>query len=511
MGAVHDVGKKLARLVVHDDADPQCSMTAMEVLAGNDDAVLSRFLAERPLAPAELRRVIARQTARFEVLPVYFGAALTGVGVDDLMDAIPWLLPPADVPTTGPASGTVFKIERGPNGEKITYARIFGGTLRTRDRVRLGRDPSATATVTAIEVFHGGTTTTSSVAPAGEIAKLHGLTTARIGDEFGPVTRTVDQRAFAPPAMETAVVPRHAGQKRAVFEALIDLAEQDPLIDLRQDDTRQELFLSLYGEVQKEIVAQTLERDYGLPVEFRPTTPVCIERPNRRATAVEPLPPGRSPTHPFLAGVGLAVSPLPAGTGVTFELDVGVKSVPIHVFGSIEAFRQVMERTVHESLGQGLHGWQVTDCRVVMTECSYQAPPRKWPGTTLSDYRLLTPLVLMGALTRAGTTVLEPVLEFHLELPLQDLGPVMAVLRELDAQPGPPASRGSIIVLEGVIRVARLHHLQRRLPDLTRGEGVLESHLAGYQPVEGAPPSRPRTDRNPLDRQDYLRRVSQGT
>ena len=85
---------------------------------------------------------------------------------------------------------------------------------------------------------------------------------------------------------------------------------------------------------------------------------------------------------------------------------------------------------------QGLHGWEVTDCRVVMTDCAYQAPPRKWPGTTLSDYRLLTPLVLMAALQRAGTTVLEPVLAFRLELPAADLGPIMASLGELDARPG---------------------------------------------------------------------------
>ena len=511
MGTVGSVGTKRARSVVNGAADPIAAAAATEVIAGNDDDVLRRFLADQPLPPTELRRVIAQQTARFQVLPVYFGAALTGVGVDDLMRAIPWLLPSTDAVTAGPASGTVFKIERGPSGEKISYARIFSGTLRTRDRVRLGAEPSATATVTAIEGFDGGATTTRSAALAGEIVKLHGLTAARIGDRFGPSARTVERRSFAPPAMETAIVPRHVVDKRAVFEALSDLAEQDPLINLRQDDTRQELFLSLYGEVQKEIVAQTVERDYGLEVEFRPTTPVCIERPNRAATAVELLPPGRSPAHPFLAAVGLAVSPLPPGSGVTFELDVGVKSIPIHVFGSVDAFRQVMERTVHESLRQGLHGWEVTDCRVVMTDSDYQAPPRKWPGTTLSDFRMLTPLVLMAALKRAGTTVLEPVLEFHLQFPLDDLGAILAALRELEAQPGAPRTRGSTAVLEGVIRVARLHHLQTRLPDLTRGEGVLESDLAGYQPVKGAPPSRPRTDRNPLDRQDYLRRVSQGS
>ena len=293
-----------------------------------------------------------------------------------------------------------------------------------------------------------------------------------------------------------------------MFDALSQLAEQDPLINLRQDDSRQELFLSLYGEVQKEIVAQTLQGDYGLAIEFRATTPVCIERPRGTGAAVELIRRGRSPAHPFLATVGLSIAPRPPGAGVTFELAVGHKSIPIHVFDGVEPFRQLMERTVESTLREGLHGWQVTDCHVVMTDSGYQAPPRRWPGTTLSDYRLLTPLVLMSALRRAGTDVLEPVLDFHLEFAASDLGPILAVLGELVAEPSAPAYQGPICVLDGVIRVAALHHLQARLPDLTRGEGVLETSFAGYRPIDGVPPSRPRTDHNPLDRVDYLRRVS---
>jgi ribosomal protection tetracycline resistance protein len=510
MGTTRGVGTKRAGFMVHDLETPTDAEVVSELLAINDDKILRSYLDETPSASHVLRQALAHQTAQLLVLPVYFGAALIGVGVDDLLHAIPELLPSVEGDMSAPASGTVFKIERGPSGEKIAFVRMFSGTLRTRDRVQLGIDTPRIETVTAIEVFDRGTTRRGTAAHAGEIAKLRGLSTARIGDTFGTTAHAVDQHAFAPPTLETAIVPRHSGEKRAVFDALTELAEQDPLINLRQDDSRQELFLSLYGEVQKEIVAQTLHGDYGLDIEFRPTTPVCVERPNHRGAAVELLPRGRSLAHPFLATVGLAISPLQPGSGVTFELDVSVKSIPIHVFGSVEAFRQLMQRTVHDTLRQGIHGWEVTDCRVTMTDCDYQAPPRKWPGTTLSDYRLLTPLVLMAALQRAGTTVLEPALAFHLEFPAQDLAAIMSVLRELDAQPGPPDTRGATSIVEGVIRVARLHHLQSRLPELTRGEGVLESAFAGYRPVEGAVPSRPRTDRNPLDRVDYLRRVTRG-
>jgi ribosomal protection tetracycline resistance protein len=438
---------------------------------------------------------------------VYFGAALSGVGVDELLHAIPTVLGSVDADTSGPASGAVFKIERGASGEKVAFVRMISGTVRTRDRLQLGGDQPSIETVTAIDVFDRGTTERRSDMRAGEIAKVHGLSSARIGDTFGPNAHTIGH-VFAPPTLETAIVPRIPSQKRAVFDALVALAEQDPLINLRQDDTRQELFLSLYGEVQKEIVAQTLQDEHGLDIEFRPTTPVCVARPNGSGAAIELLRRGRSPHHPFLATVGLAISPLPPGTGVTFELDVSVKSIPIHVFDTVDAFRQLMHRTVQDTLRQGIHGWEVTDCRVVMTDCGYQAPPRRWPGTTLSDYRLLTPLVLMAALQQAGTTVLEPVLDFRLEIPARDLGAIMSVLDDLDARPGVPDTRGSTCVLDGVIRVARVHHLQSRLPDLTSGEGVLESAFAGYRPIDGPPPSRPRTDRNPLDRTDYLRRVA---
>ena len=98
-----------------------------------------------------------------------------------------------------------------------------------------------------------------------------------------------------------------------------------------------------------------------------------------------------------------------------------------------------------------------------MTDSDYQAPPRKWPGTTLSDYRLLTPLVVMDALQRAGTTVCEPVLENHLEFPADVLGPIMATLIDARQCPVRRIISGRVCTLDGEIRAARLHDLQSRL------------------------------------------------
>jgi ribosomal protection tetracycline resistance protein len=508
----------------------------VEALAANDDDLLRDWLdGARPPA-RRLGAALADQTTALLVHPVYFGSAITGGGVDALMHGIVEQLPARDGDATGPPAGTIFKIERSANHEKIALVRMFSGTLRARDRVQLDREVPADDTVTGIEVYASGSARQCAATTAGEIARVRGLASARIGDTFGawsadaPHDRTAhsdrdrdrdrpahvdrDRAArgrhvtFSPPTLETAIVPRDPRQKPALFRALDELAEQDPLIDLRQDDSRQELFLSLYGEVQREVVAQTLDTDYGVEIEYRPVTPLCIERPTGTGRAIETIPRRRSPSRPFLATVGLTVVPGAVGSGVTFELAVAVTSIPMHVFGTVDAFRDVMDRTVRDTLGQGLCGWAVTDCTVTMTDSDYQAPPRKWPGTTLSDYRLLTPLVLMDALGRAGTAVCEPTLELHRELPADLLGPVLSTLTELEAKPGTPSIDGSTCTLAAELRSARLHDLQSRFPDLTRGEGVVESAFAGYRPVRGAPPSRPRTDRNPLDRADYLRRLS---
>jgi ribosomal protection tetracycline resistance protein len=507
MNAPHGIGTPGASVEAWDPNDAGRVETVTEALAINDDQILRRFLDGERMTVDGLQAALAAQTAARLVSPVYFGSAMTGAGTADLAQAVVGLLPTDSGDPSGPPSGTVFKIGRGAGGEKHALVRMLSGALRTRDLVALGGDESDADRVTDIRVYAHGTTSPRRSTVAGEIAEVRGLTSARIGDRFGAAGVRAPRHAFAPPTLETAVVPRDPRDRPGLFAALADLAEQDPLINLRQDDTRGELFLSLYGEVQREIVAQTLADEYGIDVAFRSVTPICIERLDRAGAAIETIPRHRSPHRPFLATVGLTIAPLPPGSGVTFTLDVKVGDIPMHVFGTVDEFRDDMERAVADALRQGLHGWSVPDCAVTMTDSDYQAPPRKWPGTTLSDYRLLTPLVVMTALRRAGTTVCEPMLEVTLEFPADVLGSIMSTLSDVEAVPGMPDIRERVCTIDAGIRAARLHDLQSRLPDLTRGEGVLESTFGGYRAVTGVPPSRPRTDHNPLDRADYLRRL----
>ncbi len=429
------------------------------------------------------------ETKQAALQPVFFGSAKTGAGVDSLMSGVAELLPAAEGDLDGPASGSVFKIERGPAGEKIAYVRMFSGTVRIRDRLRFGED--AERKVTAISVFDRGSAVRGAAVAAGEIGKLWGLTEIRIGDAIGTPRRTVEQQ-FAPPTFETVVAPRNPADKGALRVALAELAEQDPLIDVRQGDVRQEISVSLYGEVQKEVIEATLASEYGIDVTFREVTPIYVERPVGAGEAVEIL---HAETNPFQATIGLRIEPAPADTGVDFRMDIDPLTAPLYVYKTFGGFSERMDQYVRQALREGRFGWEVTDCVVTMTECTYaipDGPPSRQGRSTAADFRKLTPLVLTQALERARTVVCEPVVRVSVEIPTDTIGAVMPAVARLGAVLEPPSLQGKLATIETVLPAVRAHDLQRKLPGLTGGEGVLESSFAGYQPVSGDQPRRRR-------------------
>jgi ribosomal protection tetracycline resistance protein len=503
MGSGSGLGTRGAVATPYAAADADFTSRLVELLADHDDALLAAYVEdETTVSYRQLRCQLTAQTRQALVHPVFFGSAITGAGVDPLLAGIEELLPAAEGDAEGPVSGIVFKVERGPAEEKIAYVRMFSGTLRTRDRLQFRRGNEGK--VTAIGVFDRGSAVQRASVAAGQIGKLWGLGDIQIGDTIGASQAASQDHYFAPPTLETVVVPCRAADKGALHVALTQLAEQDPLINLRQDDIRQEIFVSLYGEVQKEVIQATLANEFDIDVTFRETTTICIERPAGTGAAVERI--GKA-GNPFLATVGLRIEPAPINSGLEFRLEVELGAMPFSFFKAVED-------TVREALHQGIHGWQVTDCMVTMTHSGYcprqshsHAMFDKSMSSTGWDFRKVTPLVLMSALKQAGTSVYEPMHRFHLEIPADTFGPILPVLERLRAVPRRPAVRGSSCTLEGEIPAAQVHELEQQLPALTRGEGVLECAFDHYQPVSGTIPSRPRSDHNPLNRKEYLLHV----
>ncbi|MGW6058966.1 GTP-binding protein, partial [Streptomyces sp. NPDC055189] len=495
MGTVTGLGARDGAFVPYDADDPAHTARLVDVLAAHDDDLLSAYVEDDAgLSPERLRAALGAQSAQALVHPVFFGSAATGAGIGELMAGIRELLPSEDGATRAgdPVSGTVFKVERGDAGEKVAYVRMFAGTVRTRDRLPFGGGREGK--VTAVSVFDRGSAAPREGVSAGQIGKLWGLGDIRIGDVVGvphAEGKRAGQHHFSPPTLETVVVPARPGDKGALHLALAQLAEQDPLIDLRQDDLRQEVYVSLYGEVQKEVIQATLLDEYGIDVAFRGTTTICVERVTGSGSAYEII---DKDDNPFLATVGLRVEPGPPDSGVEFRLEIELGSMPY-------AFFRAVEETVRETLLQGVHGWEVSDCVVTMTHSGYWPRQSHAHGTfdksmssTAGDFRQLTPLVLLSALRRAGTEVHEPLHRFDLSVPDDVFGQLLPALSRLRAVPHTQTARGASYVVEGEIPAARVHELEQLLPSLTRGEGELESAFERYRAVGGggaAPPPPP--------------------
>ena len=448
-----------------------------ERLAERDDDLLAAFLDGREFDVDEALVALARRGA---AQPLLHGSALTGEGVDELRAAIARFLPASSGDSGTSLDAAVFKIDRGAKGEKVAWLRLFAGTVRTRDRI-------GDAKVTQLEVFDHGGPVRRQAATAGEIAKVWGLHNVQIGDRLGG-SAAVNRQQFAPPTLEAVVEPVDPDDGNRLRLALEQLAEQDPLIGLRQRGHG--LSVSIYGDVQKEVLEATLARDYGLDVAFLETRPICVERPVGAGEAGELL---NARTNPFDAQLALRIEPAPDGSGVAFDLGtVTHDRIPLYAYKRREEFEAAMAGYVRDSLRVGLHGWEVVDCVVTLVDCWYSLadgpPSRRGPLSMPADFRGLTSHVLAHALANAGTVVCEPILHVRIDVPAWSLGAVMAAARRLDATLEQPATEDGTATLEGELPAVRLSGLQRQLPGLTRGEGVIESRFAGYRPAVSAVP-----------------------
>ncbi|HEX3930059.1 MAG TPA: translation factor GTPase family protein [Nocardioides sp.] len=487
MGTAAGLGSRAATFTSYRPDDEAFRERETVALAEHDDSLLAAYVDGRTRTPEQLLAEASAQTRAGVLHPVFAGSAATGAGVPELMLGISALLPTSVTSVSGEPSGRVFKVERGVAGEKIAYVRMFTGSVGARQRLLLpgGR----VGKVAGVELFEAGRWVRTSQAGAGQIARLQGLAAVRVGDDLG-VARTVLDHHFAPPTLEASVSAARPEQGPALRAALASLADQDPLIDARSDDDGQ-VVVSLYGRVQQEVLAATLAEQHGVEAVFSDASVVHVERPRRVGRALERYNTSSNPHH---ATLGLRIAPGLPGSGLRFDLEVVGTQMPLFLYRSPEGFASVMQRHVAHTLAHGLFGWEVTDCRVTVTEIGYTLadgpPSKRGPMPTAHDFRRLVPLVVRQALTRAGVRVCEPILLVTLEIPTDSANGVQRVVTRWGAELLDQRSAGDLTRIGVRMPAARLHELQRQLPDLTGGEGVLESGFDSYAPVSGRPPVR---------------------
>lgn len=489
------IGTKQTSVAQNCLHDPTFLQACLEQLTLFDEQLLAAYVEGETITEAQVRTALMQQVGEAKLSPVFFGSAITGVGVSELLTDLINLFPSTTSLEDAPLSGVVFKLEKEETGEKVAYVRVFAGSLRVRTSVNLhrrmrgGNIETYSGKIQKLYVFCEGKTVQVQKVEAGEFCKVWGWKEVKIGDVVGEWSDHIKMLHFATPRYETRIEATRREYDHQLYQALQELAEEDPLIFVLKDDVHQTIYLRIFGEIQKEVIEAMLQEQYGLDVRFAETTIVCIEKPGGTGEAIEFM----GTENPFKASVGFLVEPGPTDSGITYKSTPG--ALPLH-------FHRAIEEAVRATLAQGVYGWEVTDIVVTLTHTSYDSHRRD--GTNGGDFRNLVPLVLMKALSQAGTDVYEPINQFELSVPVHAISTAMFKLSVLRAVYEQPILHNDTFLLTGTLPVETSEEFRRELPSFTEGEGVFMVQEAGFLKKEGDFPTRKRMDHNPFNRKEYL-------
>lgn len=498
---VDDAGSKQASVVENRfdwNTHPAFVEQCIELVAAYDEQLLESYVNGETLMEGQVEASFRHQVRQGNVHPVYFGSAVTGVGVAGLLAGVARWFPVNDQPEGQLLSGVVFKLENGASGEKIAYVRLFSGCLNIREQVNLqrknkqGEFATRIGKIKKLHALMNGKSVPASKITSGDLAKVWGLEDVWVGDIVGEQSSLFKHFSFAVPQMETRIEAVDPSMAHQLYRALISLAEEDPLIQVVKDDFYQDLYIRIFGEVQKEVIEAALKENYDVDVRFSETRTICLEKPEGTGQAAEIM---CEAGNPFYATVGLKVEPGLPGSGVVYCMEVELGSLPL-------AFHKAIEETVFHTLKQGLYGWEVTDIVVTLTQTGYFSPT-----SAAGDFRKLVPLVLMQALEEAGTEVYEPIYRFELTVPEAMMSKAVFKLSSIQAAVHETTVKNGMSHIIGTILVSVTESFKRSLHSFTQGEGFIMVEPNGSVRVKDGVPTRARTDYNPLNRNEYLLHV----
>ncbi|WP_274361351.1 elongation factor G [Paenibacillus thermotolerans] len=460
----------------------------METIAEYDEAMLDKYVERGTLPADEMRSAMKTQVRELRLFPVLFGASGKGIGVTELMNAVVDWLPPPNAKPDAPVSGVVFKLEQNESMGRIAYVRLYNGVLRNRDSV-LNASQGAEQKITQIRKVSGGKYEDTGVLQAGDIAAVCGLAQVKIGDILGDQGSVPGERRLAVPLLTVQARWNNEAEYPAVVEALQQLADEDPLLDLQWLQEERELHLKVMGPIQIEVLSHILSSRFGLQVTFDAPTVIYKETPVQPGEGFVAY----TMPKPCWAILRFHIEPGESGSGLQYSSIVRPERL-------LESYQNEVARRVPEALQQGLKGWEVTDLKITLIEGEHHV----WHTHPL-DFAVATPMGIMNGLVNTGTKLLEPILRFRLSTPEEFGGKIMAELSGMRAQFDTPSLRNGRMELEGKLPVATSLDFPARLGSMTKGRGTLTTFFAGYEPC---PPDvqavRQRRGVNPLDTSKYI-------
>jgi len=434
------------------DALAMCSETAME-----------QFLDCGLVETDCIRDMILRR----EVFPCFFGSALKLTGVEAFLDGFArWIRIP-QYPQAFAAKA--FKVTRDEQGNRLTYLKITGGSLKVRTtlsgRALAGRQEDIwEEKVNQIRIYSGAKYETVNEVQAGAVCAVTGLTQTKPGEGFGEEADSA--LPVLEPVLTYQILLPDSCDAAVMLPKLRQLEEEEPELHIVWNEQLQEIQAQLMGEVQLEILTSMIRERFGVLVEFGPGNIVYKETIADRVEGVGHFEPLR-----HYAEVHLLLEPGEQGSGMQFAADC-----------SEDILDRNWQRLVLTHLEEREHKGVLTGSALTDVKITLVTGRAHLKHTEGGDFRQATYRAVRQGLMQAQSVLLEPYYEFRLELPEAMIGRAMTDIENMHGQPGLPVMENGMAVLAGSAPVVTMRGYQKDVTEYTRGLGRLQCTLKGYAP-----------------------------
>ena len=420
-----------------------------EKIALCDETCLDLFLREGEI-PKERIHALIRERKLF---PMFFGSALKNEGVEALLDFLGGF--EAKRETGEKPAFRVYKIARDPQGNRLTFLKVTGGSLKPRDVLAPAEDGLPEEKAGEIRLYSGSRYTTVPRADAGQLCCVTGIT------RLNP-----DGEQNLRPCWSCRVIPEKPDQAHALLEALRTIEEEEPLLQTEWIEAKREIRVHTMGDVYLEVLERQLKERFGLNVTFGENSVIYRETILEETEGVGHYEPLR-----HYAEVHLLLTPLPPGSGIRYASDVSTDDLALK-------WQRLILTHLQEKVHRGvLTGAPVTDIRFTLV-----AGKAHLKHTEGGDFRQATYRAVRQGLMKAESVLLEPWYDFRLELPAENLGRAMNDIGKMGGSFTAPDSFGDTVVLTGTAPVSVLRDYAGEVTAYSKGRGKLSFTVRGYAP-----------------------------
>jgi elongation factor G len=465
----------------------------IDAISHFDDEVLEAYIEdESSVTPEMIRRAVRNGTLQDEITPVLLGSAFKNKGVQLLLDAIVDFLPsPLDVPPVhgvdpkdgsdeerpadpkAPFSALAFKVMSDPYVGKLTYFRVYSGTLKAGDRI-LNTTTGRTERVGRILQMHANHREEREEIMAGEIAAGVGLKSTTTGDTLAVDSAPIvlESMTFPDPVISVAVEPKSKADQDKLSTGLTRLAEEDPTFRVETDEETGQTLISGMGELHLEIIVDRLKREFNVDAN--------VGRPQvaYRETVAKPAEKIQGRFVRQTGGSGqygdavINLYPQEPGAGYEFVDKIVGGKIPREYIPAVDA-------GIQEAMGSGiLAGYPVVDVKVELVEGSYHEV-----DSSERAFKIAGSMAFKEAMKRAKPKLLEPVMAVEVTTPEEYLGDVMGNLNGRRGRIESMNPMGNAQVIKASVPLSEMFGYATDLRSMTQGRADFTMQFDRYEEV----------------------------